>query len=289
MKTSFLKKIISGAVALSLCLACFATAAFAEGDAERAERFVNAVEQFYELSDLDEKLSHLEAVKSPDTYFDNEAYDGVADALTVLRRYEEQINDAVESCDAFIEAVDTALMTEASDYTALKAAITLAESYLSKLDSTYDGIIGAKADYALITAELNEREKYTDNFLLAVKTMTEKTDYKSRKDALGIASAYIRDEKFIESYDGVAEALAAINAMEALLDAAIVSANGFISLVGELGTSGDLVDGMVAAYSALSKIDLTAPGAAAAKAMLDASKDSYNETVEAVNSDWGLL
>lgn len=289
MKTSFLKKIISGAVALSLSFAAFVTVAFAEGDAERAERFVGAVEQFQELSDLDDKISHLEAVKGADVYFADESYEGVTEALNALRRYEEQISSAARDCDAFIEAVETALMTDKSDYTELKAALTLAESYLSKLDSTYDGIIGAKSDYAEIAAELKGREDYTKAFLAAVKTMGEKTDYKSKKEALELASAYILDDKFIETYEGVSEAMSAIAAAETLLSEAVVSANSFISLINALGNGTDLVAAMNTAYEALSVIDITAPGVLAAKAMLEAAKDSFNENVKETNADWGLL
>ena len=289
MKTSFLKKFISGAVALSLCLACFATTTFAEGDAERAERFISAVEQFQELSDLDEKVSHLEAVRENDVYFADESYEGVTEALNALRRYEEQINAAVRDCDAFIEAVETALMTDKSDYTELKAAITRAESYLSKLDNTYDGVLGAKSDYAEIATELKGREDHTEAFLTAVKTMGEKTDYKSRKEAMELASAYILDERFIDSYEGVGEAMAAIEAAKTALSDAVVSANSFISLINALGNGNDLVAAMNTAYTALSGLDITAPGVASAKAMLESAKDSFNENVKETNADWGLL
>ena len=288
MKTSFLKKLIAVMLSVCFCFSLISAVSYAESDVERAERFVSAVEQFYELSDLDEKVSYLEALMDENVYFDDESYEGVTEALAALRRYEEQINLAVDSCNAFIDAIETALMTDISDYADLKSAITEAEKYLDRLDNTYDGISGAKADYSALLSELRGCEDHTDSFLNAVKTMSDAVGYKNKNDALARAEGYIRDAKFIDSYSGVADALLTIEAAKVELAQIIVSANGFISLVNALG-DGDTVAGMNAAYAALESTDFTAPGAASAKAMLDAAKDAYNEKVKVINSDWGML
>ena len=288
-KPSVFKRILAVAITSAIVFVSFSATALAEGEEERAARFISAVEEFSELADLDEKKSHLATVKSAEIYFSDESYDGVTEALASLAQYEALINEAVANCDAFIDAVDTALMTDVDDYEAFKAALTEAEKYFKKLDSTYDGILGAQSDYKSMSGELTEREKYTEDFLKAVEKIATATDYNTRLEAYNDAEEYIEGESFIATYPGVAEALATLEATDALLEEAVAEAGAFVSLISRLGTGDNIVDELLAAYAALAQQDITAPGVSMSKLILDTATEAYNASVHAVNEDWSNL
>ncbi len=283
------KKIIAAGLSLVLAFTFFSTGVLAEGEADRAARFVSAVEEFSELSDLDARKSHLASVKSADVYFDDVSYEGVAEALSLLAEHEARINEAVGNCDAFIDAVGSALLVESDDYSALKTALTEAAKYLSKLDSTYDGIPGAKSDYQSMAGELTLREKYMEEFLKLVGSMSALTDYETRLEAFNDAEDYIAGEEFIEDYPGVAEALALLDEADTMLEEAVAAASEFVSLVNALGLGDDIASELLAAYAALAELDVTAPGVSLSKTILNAATEGYNEKVRGINEDWGNL
>ena len=259
------------------------------GIALSAERFILSVNGLRDISDLNEKASAIENIKTSNSIFTDESYPGIEAAIEEFNSFDRSVTEAVSICEAFIEAVDVLISQDEDDYVLLSSAIKDAQSYIKLVDSTYDGIPGAISNYNNIAGAIRVKEQYTDEFLLAVEDMKTKSDYKSYSDAYDYAIDYTKSESFIPDYPGVAEAMAELGAAEELMREAIKRANAFVAYVNSIGTSGDLFGELAESYGRLSGVDFTIDVAATAKALLDSMIEEYNKTSEKINSDFSYV
>ncbi len=257
--------------------------------ASAASLFITHINGLSDLSDLDDKLDAVNTARREDVIFTDESYPGITEALAKLEAFEKSVLKTAELCDAFIEAVDRAMFTDPDDYIALSEALGEARACLSGLDKSYDGVEGAYADYGALSSALRVKEEYTEEFLRAVDDMKTISEYKSFSRAYNSAKDYMKNEKFIPEYEGVAEAILYLAEAEEVMKDAVRRANAFITFVNTMGSDGDIFEDLVESYAYLRDVDLTVDGAAAAKETLDRAIEDYNKRVTQMNADFSYV
>lgn len=260
-----------------------------EAVSRTAERFILLVGGIGVLVDLNEREQSLALLKNDGVYFGDTSYEGIEEALRDLRSYEEEITAAVGDCVAFMDAVNELFGADTENYDEVKPLLTEAEKYLGGLDFTYDGVREAHSTYGEIKEKTVTRERFTDEFLEMVGALDEDADWATCQNAMNKIKVYLKNEKLIPTYPGVAEAMEKIGRIEERMKELVKDANVFINEVSAIGSAENYAHALLAACKTMLTVDVTAPGAKAAKQMLDAAIAEYNQTVEGIMKDFSFL
>ncbi|MBQ8372382.1 MAG: hypothetical protein IJX38_05565 [Clostridia bacterium] len=252
---------------------------------QRADAFINAVENLSAISLIKERQTSIEIIYG-DMYFDDESYPGITEALALLAETKVATEQTISDCVAFMSAVErVALANEEWDYVELRAALDEAALYYNTVDNSYDGITVSKTTYSKISSEITKRETFTDGFLETAEIAIGGVGYAVKKQAYNDAMKYTAYEDFIPEREGVEEALAALAELESYFRACDREAAKFVLAVGE-ARSASLAEyraKLIACYGYLETVDLTVPAAEQANIEFTALVRAYNAVVALAN------
>lgn len=204
---------------LALCILAGASSvtAFADvaTDEERAEAFIDAVNEIYEKTSILDRETAIAVAKSDAMYFDDESFDGVTEALAGLAEAERVLAEDIANCLAFCDLVDEAsVLDDVEDYLELKAIFAEAKAYLDIIDVTYIGIPGAMSIYSKKLSSVSDKEQRVIAYLEQVSAMIAASNYSDKRAAYTMAKSIASGKDFLSTHPDVIASKTALSAAE---------------------------------------------------------------------------
>ena len=287
MKKQATNRIISALVLVSLLLTVCTLSVSAQGDPLSA--FIRAVESIDTALTLTEKEEYLTAATEHLTAYLEDGGDTTdaeaASAYGKYLSYKEDIEATVEYCVQFMEYVDLAVYGEGS-FTETMEYLAEAEALLDKIDESYIGVAGAKADYSALCSELYGPIEVCKSYIAAALAAAEATNYGDAAENYNKALTY-RALITIEDYPGLAEAEENLAIADVFMSERLLAAQNFIIAVKNISKSESVPKGIEEAYAIFERdnVDETAEGASSAMSELKMLEATYNRNVNRANKD----
>ena len=275
---------------LVLCILACATAvtALADGvtDGERAESFINAVNDISKKTSLAERELAIAAARSETVYFDDESFEGVSEALAKLAEEERLLEEQIAYCLEFCDIVDAAsVLDDIEDYLELKELIEEAQEYLDIIDTTYIGVPGAINILGTIATALSKKEQRVETYLGYVAAMSEATLYAEKYAAYREADLISSSRDFLYTHPDVSAAESAFREADEYFGECAFVAAMFAERVDSIGSADVIGEAINDAFLIYVGMDKTYPSSYIGE--FEAVVEDYNNTAAKINSIFG--
>ena len=247
-----------------------------------AQSFVAQVNGISDIV-IGDRMAAIEGAEAKASELDT-THPDIAAALVALAAMKSELEDTIDKCFAFMEAVSAAEQLDLESYTELRAKLDLAASYLDFIDRGYPGVTGAYNSYSSMSSQLAIKEKYTSGVLDKVNEMINAQEYSIRKMLKNEIDNLLISEHYIPDYEGMQEALAEMAQVEEQMKECVVKATRFILAVEAVATAENYREALIGCYAFIEGVDFTVDGAGAAKESFDNMVDTYNSSVRYCNS-----
>jgi len=199
--------------------------------------------------------------------------------------YKSEIDEKVGYCTRFMEYVDFAVYGEGG-FTETVELLDAAEALLDKIDESYIGIAGAKADYTNLRAELYAPIEVCKSYIAFARAAAEAKNYGEAAENYNKAITF-RARITIEDYPGLDEAEQDLKAADEFMSQRLQAAQNFIIAVKSISKAESVPLGIKEAYEIFERdnVDETAEGASSAMSELRMLEATYDRNVKRANGD----
>ena len=269
-----------------VCTAAITASADGMTDEERAESFINAVNNISQKTSLAEREMAIALARSEEVYFDDESFEGVSEALAKLAEEERLLEEQIAYCLEFCDLVDAAsALDDIEDYLELKALIEQAREYLDIIDTTYIGVPGAMNIFGNVKVAVLKKEQKVQTYLGFVTAMSEAKEYSEKHSAYKEAQMIASARDFLYTHPDVYAAEAAFREADAYFsDCALVAAM-FAEAVDNIGSADVTYEAINDAFVIYVGMDKTYPSSYIGE--FETIVEEYNSTAEKINSIFG--
>lgn len=249
----------------------------------KGEKFISAVGVLTN-EELDFNVRADAYREISDSYFDNETYPGITEALAAYVTVAEDISAEITKADNFIIYVNKA--SYAVYVTAKQENLDIAKTFID-CNPEYRGVKEAMALYDEVQAFVNQQVKNAKDYIAAVDALRRLTGNALLK---GIEKAQsLQEAGNVLGVDGVTEANIALNKVVAEIELEVKYSEYFLGLVAAIYETDDLserFEAIKAAKAAEADADKWYAGVNEASIQLADAIAEYNEAVRKVNADF---
>ena len=247
-----------------------------------AEAFIAAV-QTANNAELDFN-TRAEAYKNM-TYFDNETYPGVTEALAGYEAVRDYLNAEISYAENFIKYVNKA--DYASYISAKQENLDIAKGYMEICQPDFAGVAEAKVLYAEVKAFVEQQLANANAYISAVNALDNLTGAALTN---GIKNAQsLQQAGNVLGVEGVTEANIKLNQIVASIELVERYCIHFINLVNSLDKATDVAatyEILANAKAAEADADKSYAGVSDASAKLSKAIADINAQIEAINSEF---